>query len=116
MLDAVARLQIAVVERHLILRADRVDLQNCTRRWTGCWRAKRRSRRDSRSKGAKTIGLAVGKVIHHDKVGKHFELDIGARHFTFTRNPSGLLKKPRPSALAMANMGHCTYQLVDLRY
>jgi transposase len=29
--------------------------------------------------------LAVGKVINHYKVGKHFELDIGERHFTFTR-------------------------------
>jgi transposase len=38
-----------------------------------------------RRKGAEAIGLAVGKVINHYKVGKHFELDIGERHFTFTR-------------------------------
>jgi hypothetical protein len=38
-----------------------------------------------RRKGAEAIGLAVGQVINHTKVGKHFELDIGERHFTFTR-------------------------------
>ena len=40
-----------------------------------------------RRKGAEAIGLAVGKVINHYKVGKHFDLDIGERHFTFTRKP-----------------------------
>jgi len=38
-----------------------------------------------RRKGAEAIGLAVGKVINHYKVGKHFELDIGERHFIFAR-------------------------------
>jgi hypothetical protein len=38
-----------------------------------------------RRKGAEAIALAVGKVIDHYKVGKHFELDIGETHFTFTR-------------------------------
>ena len=38
-----------------------------------------------RRKGAEAIGLAVGQVINHYKVCKHFELDMGERHFTFTR-------------------------------
>jgi hypothetical protein len=38
-----------------------------------------------RRKGIDAIGLAVGKVINHYKVGKHFDLDIGERHFTFAR-------------------------------
>jgi transposase len=38
-----------------------------------------------RRKGTDAIGVAVGKVINHYKVGKHFELDIGDRNFTFSR-------------------------------
>jgi transposase len=43
-----------------------------------------------RRKGAEAIGLAVGKVINHYKVGKHFELDIGEQHFTFTRKTQAI--------------------------
>jgi transposase len=43
-----------------------------------------------RRKRAEAIGLAVGKVINHHKVGKHFELDIGERHFTFMRKESSI--------------------------
>jgi transposase len=43
-----------------------------------------------RRKGAEAIGLAVGKEINHYKVGKHFELDIGERHFTFTRKQQAI--------------------------
>jgi transposase len=43
-----------------------------------------------RRRGAEAIGLAVGKVIDHYKVGKHFDLDIGERHFTFTRRQSAI--------------------------
>jgi transposase len=35
--------------------------------------------------GADQIGLRVGKVVNQYKVGKHFELDIGERSFTFAR-------------------------------
>jgi hypothetical protein len=38
-----------------------------------------------RHQGAEAIGLTVGKVIDHYKVGKHFDLDIGERHFSLTR-------------------------------
>jgi transposase len=38
-----------------------------------------------RRKGAEAIDLAVGKMINRHKVGKHFDLDIGERHFTFAR-------------------------------
>jgi transposase len=38
-----------------------------------------------RRQGAEAIGLAVGKVINRYKVGKHFERDIGEKHFTFSR-------------------------------
>jgi hypothetical protein len=43
-----------------------------------------------RRQGAEAIGLAVGKEINHYKVGKHFELDIGERHFTFTRKQQAI--------------------------
>ena len=36
--------------------------------------------------GADAIGLAVGKVVDKYKVAKHFELDIEADRFDFTRN------------------------------
>jgi len=35
--------------------------------------------------GADAIGLAVGKVVNHYKVAKHFELLIGENTFTFAR-------------------------------
>jgi hypothetical protein len=43
-----------------------------------------------RRQGAEAIGLAVGKVIDRDKVGKHFELDIGEKHFTFVRKQQAI--------------------------
>jgi hypothetical protein len=43
-----------------------------------------------RRKGAEKIGVAVGKVINRDKVGKHFALDIGERHFTFARKTEAI--------------------------
>jgi transposase len=43
-----------------------------------------------RRKGAEAIGLAVGKEINHYQVGKHFELDIGERHFTFARKTQAI--------------------------
>ena len=46
--------------------------------------ATRRERRPQR--GQDTIGLRVGKVINHYKVGKHFTTEITDDSFTFTRN------------------------------
>jgi hypothetical protein len=43
-----------------------------------------------RRKGAEKIGVAVGKVIDHYKVGKHFALDIGERHFSFVRKTEAI--------------------------
>ena len=36
-----------------------------------------------RLRAAGKIGLRVGKVLHKFKMAKHFELDIGERHFSF---------------------------------
>jgi hypothetical protein len=46
--------------------------------------ATRRARRPLRGKDA--IGLRVGKVINHYKVGKHFTTEITEDSFTFTRD------------------------------
>jgi transposase len=40
--------------------------------------------------GADQIGLRVGKVVNQYKVGKHFELDIGASRFTFARKADSI--------------------------
>ena len=46
--------------------------------------ATRRSRRPLRSK--EQIGLRVGKVLNHYKVGKHFQLEIEEQKFTYRRD------------------------------
>jgi transposase len=43
-------------------------------------------RRTRKPLKADEIGLKVGKVINHYKVGKHFSLTIEDNHFTFARN------------------------------
>lgn len=40
--------------------------------------------------GADEIGLRVGKVVNQYKVGKHFELHIGERSFTFARKADAI--------------------------
>jgi transposase len=41
------------------------------------------------------IGLKVGKVINHYKVGKHFDLTIRDNSFTFTRNETNIEEESR---------------------
>lgn len=44
---------------------------------------------------ADAIGVKVGKVINHFKVGKHFVLDIQDGHFTFARDTQGIARETR---------------------
>lgn len=43
-----------------------------------------------RLRGQDKIGVRVGKVLHQYKVAKHFELDITADAFSFTRNTQSI--------------------------
>ncbi len=42
--------------------------------------------RARRLKGEDAIGLRVGKIVGHYKVGKHFQLDIADNHFSYQRD------------------------------
>jgi len=53
--------------------------------------AMRRSRRPLRSKDQ--IGLRVGRVLNHYKVGKHFHLEIEEQKFTYRRDESRIAKE-----------------------
>ncbi|HYZ21595.1 MAG TPA: IS1634 family transposase, partial [Rhodopila sp.] len=48
---------------------------------------------------AAEIGLAVGAVLDSRKVGKHFLLDIGERHFSFRRDPAQITAEARLDGL-----------------
>ena len=50
-------------------------------------------RRTKKLLKADEIGLKVGKVINHYKVGKHFKLTIEDNHFTFERNDASIAQE-----------------------
>lgn len=58
--------------------------------------ATRRSRQPLRSK--EQIGIRVGKVLNHYKVGKHFVLEIDEQKFSYRRDECGLRKRRRWTA------------------
>jgi transposase len=53
----------------------------------------------SRLKGQDKIGLRVGKVINQYKMAKHFELDIRADAFTFSRNADSIANEAQLDGL-----------------
>jgi len=53
--------------------------------------ATRRSRQPLRSK--EQIGIRVGKVLNHYKVGKHFVLEIDEQHFAYRRDEARIAKE-----------------------
>ena len=71
--------QLRAKKREALLEATEVKLRAIQAGVEAGWR-----------KGADAIGLAVGKVIDHYKVSKHFETDIDERHFTFTRKQQAI--------------------------
>jgi transposase len=53
--------------------------------------ATRRARRPLRSK--EQIGIRVGKVLNHYKVGKHFQLEIDEEHFAYRRDEARIAEE-----------------------
>jgi transposase len=71
-------------KRHELLDATEQDLTKIQRRIV----SKRKPLR-----GADEIGVAVGKVINHRKVAKHFDLTITDTSLTFARNHAAIAKE-----------------------
>jgi Transposase DDE domain len=66
-------------KRESLLTATEADLGKIA---AACARARQPLR------GKDKIGLRAGRVLNKHKVAKHFTLDIGDDHFTWTRNPA----------------------------
>ena len=71
-------------KRNELLDATEQDLKNIQKRIV---------RERNPLRGADEIGLAVGKIIGHRKVGKHFDLTITNDKLSFTRNHAAIAKE-----------------------